>query len=391
MAFYNVYLHPLRRFPGPKLFAAFHLPCNYHFAKGTLVHRTKQLHDQYGSVVRISPNRLVFIDAQAWDDIYVNRGKPQFIKDEEFYRFAGDDHSLLTSPDAEHSRQRKLLSHAFSDKALSEQWDILKKYSSLLVSKLREKVVQTAEKQPTTVNFSTWYNYTTFDIIGDLAFGQSFGCLDQQELHPWVSIIMDSTKIAVWMGIIQSYPIPFLPVTLLAKLAASNTFVEHRKYSTAAAEKRMNDSTPRKDFMSQILRHNDERGMTRQEIADNAALLVIAGSETTATLLSGVTYLLLKNPVCYEKVRDEVRSAFKTEEEITFVNVSARLPYTAAVLQEGMRIYPPGAMALLRVINTKGGAMIAGHHVPESVSFKPFRRMTLIPPPVPLCVDPVPP
>lgn len=350
--------------------AAFHV-WNYYFATGNLVHYTKKLHDQYGPVIRLAPNRLDFIDAQAWEDIYVRKGKPQFVKDEEFYRFAGDDHSLLTSPDADHSRQRKLLSHAFSDKALSEQWDILKKSSNLLVSKMREKVMQNPEKQLTTINFSNWYNYTTFDIIGELAFGQPFGCLDQQELHPWVSIIIESTKIAVWMGIIQSYPIPFLPLTLFAKLAASNTFVEHRKFSTAAAEKRMNDSTPRKDFMTQILRHNDERGMTRQEIADNAALLVVAGSETTATLLSGVTYLLLKNPVCYEKVRDEVRNVFQTEEDITYVNVSTRLPYMSAVLQEGLRIYPPGPMALARVVNTKGGAMIAGHHVPENVSFLP--------------------
>ena len=279
--------------------AAFHI-WNYYFATGNLVHYTKKLHDEYGPVIRLAPNRLDFIDAQAWDDIYVRKGKSQFVKDEEFYRFAGDAHSLLTSPDADHSRQRKLLSHAFYDKDLSEQWDILKKSTNLLVSRMREKVMQNPEKQLATINFSNWYNYTTFDIIGELAFGQSFGCLDQQELHPWVSIIIESTKLAVWMGIIQSYPIPFLPLTLLAKLAASNTFVEHRKFSTAAAEKRMNDSTPRKDFMSQILRHNDERGMTRQEIADNAALLVVAGSETTATLISGVTYILLKNPVFFE-------------------------------------------------------------------------------------------
>lgn len=53
---------------------------------------------------------------------------------------------------------------------------------------------------------------------------------------------------------------------------------------------------------------------------------IIAGSETTATILSGATFLLLKNPACLEKLKQEVRSTFKSEDEITFTSVD-RLPY----------------------------------------------------------------
>lgn len=41
-----------------------------------------------------------------------------------------------------------------------------------------------------------WYNYATFDIIGDLAFGSDFGCLASSNYHPWVSIIFGAIKAA---------------------------------------------------------------------------------------------------------------------------------------------------------------------------------------------------
>ena len=63
-----------------------------------------------------------------------------------------------------------------------------------------------------------------------------------------------------------------------------------------------------------------------KEIAANAEALIGAGSESTATLLSGAVYLLLTNPDHLQKLTDEVRSTFKREEEITLTSVH-RLEY----------------------------------------------------------------
>lgn len=35
------------------------------------------------------------------------------------------------------------------------------------------------------LNIEAWYNYATFDLVGDLVFGQSFGCLEGSDYHPW--------------------------------------------------------------------------------------------------------------------------------------------------------------------------------------------------------------
>jgi cytochrome P450 len=97
----------------------------------------------------------------------------------------------------------------------------------------------------------------------------------------------------------------------------------------------------------------------------NAGIIVIAGSETTATLLSGVIFLLLTNRDHLQKLTDEVRSTFKAEEEITLTSVQS-LSYMLACLNEALRCYPP-VMAGMPRITPKGGVMICGRLIPENV------------------------
>lgn len=33
---------------------------------------------------------------------------------------------------------------------------------------------------------TAWFNWTISDIIGALTFGESFGCLENQRMHPWI-------------------------------------------------------------------------------------------------------------------------------------------------------------------------------------------------------------
>lgn len=69
----------------------------------------------------------------------------------------------------------------------------------------------------------------------------------------------------------------------------------------------------------------------------NAMVLIVAGSDTSATLLSGLVYLLLKNPVCLQKITHEVRSVFESEDEINFGSVQG-LPYST--FYQVFHIYP---------------------------------------------------
>lgn len=103
-----------------------------------------------------------------------------------------------------------------------------------------------------------------------------------------------------------------------------------------------------------------------ENLVANAEILIIGGSETTATLLSGVTYLLLQTPNAYQKLKDEVRSTFHSQEEIDLISVN-KLSYMLACLDEALRMYPPVANGLPRVC-PPAGAKVLGEYLPGKVS-----------------------
>lgn len=79
---YNLYFHPLAKYPGPFLARMTPVYSIYGLFRGRWPFDVHQLHLQYGPVLRTMPNELTFVDPQAWKDIYGHRqGHPQFHKD----------------------------------------------------------------------------------------------------------------------------------------------------------------------------------------------------------------------------------------------------------------------------------------------------------------------
>lgn len=106
--------------------------------------------------------------------------------------------------------------------------------------------------------------------------------------------------------------------------------------------------------------------MTFEELASNAQILMIAGSETTATVLTATTYFLASNPETLKKVVNEVRSGFSSENDINMDSVK-KLTYMLACLNEGMRVFPPVINGSVRTIRPEGDDII-GHYIPGGVS-----------------------
>jgi cytochrome P450 len=110
--------------------------------------------------------------------------------------------------------------------------------------------------------------------------------------------------------------------------------------------------------------------MDMDEMVSTFGIIILAGSETTATLLSAVTFLLLKHPEVMDKLVNEIRTSFKSEEEITQVSVN-KLTYQLAVLEEALRIHPPAPVGFPRVVPGEKGQVVAGHFVPAGVCSVP--------------------
>ncbi|KAL2261273.1 hypothetical protein VTK26DRAFT_4494 [Humicola hyalothermophila] len=362
---YRAFLHPLAKVPGPKLFAFWDLPYLYYSLRGEWPRKLKQLHDRYGPVVRFTQDNVSFNVPGAWKTIYGHRmpGQESFPKDRKMYRKTVSGYpNIVIANDEDHRRHRRLISHAFSEKALRGQEGVMQHYVDRLIARLTEKA-----RAGEVVDLVRWYNFTTFDLIGDLAFGEPFGCLEDGKYHPWVAMIFQNIKLGVFNEILRRYPaLDFLRSVLLPpRLVRSR--MQHWALSQQTARRRIESgNVTREDFMSYILRHNDDKGMSTGEVIENANVLIIAGSETTATLLSGTTFYLLTNPDKYEKLVKEIRGAFEKEEDITLLTVG-ELKYLTAVFEEGFRMYPPIPFAVPRRTPLKG-EYIEGYWIPGDIS-----------------------
>ena len=360
LSIYNVYFHPLAVYPGPKLHCASILPQVIHMTSGNLAQHYVKLHEQYGEVVRVSPTELSYIAGYAWTDVYgIRQGHEEMPK----WRFRTGElgRNIITANRTDHQWMRRLISHAFSEKALRDQEPLIQMYVDLLVQRLKE-----TGSKPT--DLVSWYNFTTFDLIGDLAFGEPFDCLRDSSYKAWVAMIFQSIKAAVTAASTSLLLGPFF--MWLLPLCLPKSLMEKRKAHVALTKekvaRRLDNNTNRPDFISYLLRPNNKKTMSYQEIEANSELLIIAGSETTATLLSGATYHLLRNPHVMQKLVEEVRSSFSSEQDITMVGVN-RLHYMLAVLDEALRMYPPVPGNLKRIV-PEPGDMVGEKWVPPGVS-----------------------
>ncbi|KAK2052229.1 cytochrome P450 [Colletotrichum caudatum] len=368
---YNVTLHPLRKYPGPKLWAATRIPYALMIVRGDPHKTILALHRRYGAdVVRISPNELSFQHPDAWKDIMGHRGgggggdggrSEENEKDPDVVDERRMD--IVSARRGDHARYRRILSHSFSARSMQQdQQPIILPYVDLLMKRLRGA----AGRGP--VDMVAWYNSATFDIIGDLAFGEPFGCLDRPGgHHPWVRVIFENIRMLALVNLARSFRL----LAPLLKMLVPRDLIEkgksHRAFVRDKVDRRMALGTPRPDFAESMMKKGNEVSpLSQDEIYENSGLLVIAGSETTATALSGATYLLAANPHTLARLSAEVRGSFASEDEIDFLG-TARLGYLHAVLEESLRMYPPVPTAVPRRTPPRG-AEILGQWIPGNTT-----------------------
>ena len=117
--------------------------------------------------------------------------------------------------------------------------------------------------------------------------------------------------------------------------------------------------------MTRILENRDPHEVSDIQIAAHASDFVLAGSETTSTALSCITFYTLRDPQISRRLQTEIRTSFKSYGEIN-AQSTARLKYLQAVVLEGLRMYPPLPFALPRVV-PEGGDVVDGRFVPGGV------------------------
>lgn len=218
-----------------------------------------EIHKQYGNVVRVAPDELSFTHPDSWKEIqgHVKQGQPENGKDPKIYDPSFDT-SLVSADRDRHGPMRRTLAAAFSARAMAAQQPLINGFIDLLLQRLREQ----GENGSKSLNMTKWYEWATFDIIGNLALGESFECLKRSGSHPYVDNILNSLKVLPLSQALHYFPIPaFLrgPLSvLLAPKEVLNGEALITNYTKVTLKKRMSLGSERPDFVDAMLEKGGE-------------------------------------------------------------------------------------------------------------------------------------
>lgn len=159
------------------------------------------------------------------------------------------------------------------------------------------------------------------------------------------------------------------------------------------------DDREHKDMFHRLFQAKDpetgQKGYSSQQLFSEANNLIIAGSDTTSTVIAAMFFYLTRNPSAYRKLTTEIRQTFACVDDISFTTNPKLLSchYLRAFIDETLRMNPPGGAELPRQVlpgglvlsdssvlpeGTKiGTAIYALHHnklyFPNPFSFNPDR------------------
>lgn len=376
---YNLFVHRLRFVPGPRRHAISRIPYIYATLTGQLPFLLHRLHEKYGPVVRTAPNEVSFIDQGALRTLHTHKNAVTshiFPKNYDAWSETSNYFAntiFLTGKDDDHARMRKVFGAAFSEQMLREHESTIAKAVDCFVEQLREDFAssQDAPGHLFTVDLNKRLHWLAFDIASEFVFGLNFDCVRSPVYRTWLHKLSCTwTFIAIISSLKQLVAIS---AQLLRPFGLLQSRVDALSLLDSRSEELMDKSALKPTLLSvgrmcvkdDKITRQEPGTITRLELIANVSLFTVAGTDTVATVMPSVVFLLLSHPNAMECLLRELRN-IPQEKDITYQRLS-EIHYLTACIQEAMRLHPPVPEGLPRVVPGVG-AEICGHWVPPGVS-----------------------
>ncbi|POR35382.1 Tryprostatin B 6-hydroxylase [Tolypocladium paradoxum] len=341
---YRAAFHRLNRFPGPFLARLSNLYVTLLSVKRFHLYEEIQgLHHKYGDIVRVGPSELSIADPKVLDLIHSNQS-PCYKGP--WYNILHPIRNLYTTRDQkDHARRRKTWDKGLGPKALRDYEPRVAEYTAQLLQKLDES-------QGKPLNMSTWFNFYSFDVMGDLAFGKSFNMLKDGVVHYYMeSVHANMLAAGAFSHLVWIFPL----IKAIPLLNSENLRLQ--KWLADQVRQRRERKTEAADLFSWILADYDAIGKpTSQDtlnLRGDAHLIVVAGSDTIAASLTCLFFELALHPRVTEILRVEVDEYFAGNERPAAQSLS-KLEYLQACINESLRLYPPVPSGLQRMTPPEG-------------------------------------
>ena len=256
---------------------------------------------------------------------------------------------LLTSEGEPHRRHRKLLAPAFAPRRIAG-------YGEIMVDETREQLARWSPGEH--IDLAAEMMQMTLAIAGRTLFGV--------DVRRDASIVAEALELAMH-AMVASITSPVrlgerwpLPRHLRMKRAVR--LLDEVVYRLIASGRKL--GADRGDVLSMLLLARDEddgTGLTDREVRDEVMTLLLAGHETTANALTWTWYELGRNPDALARLEAEIQRVIGVRARAITPDDLPALPWTAAVIDEAMRLHPPAYITGRESLHEID---LAGHHFP---------------------------
>lgn len=200
------------------------------------------------------------------------------------------------------------------------------------------------------LDMAKWFNYFSFDVMGELAFGKSFGRLEAGQENMYMTVFHQLMDL---IGLL--YSVPRL-MQIFEKIPTSSG-QEFQDYSIGLVENRRKMKPERRDVFSYILESYEKEPVKTKQMTEtlygDCDTIVVAGSDTTASSLAALFYYLAKFPTHVKKLRVEL-DALPEGPSRYDTHQLKDLSHLNAVINETLRLLPPIASGVQRYTPAEG-------------------------------------
>ncbi|KAF7173431.1 hypothetical protein CNMCM5623_005644 [Aspergillus felis] len=360
---------PLRKVPGPFLARVTRWWEYRLVARGDSNQEYIRLHEKYGPVVRVGPNRYSVSQPSDVKIIYELGGK--FTKSD-FYKPLRspnvDEQNLFLIQDSElHKDRRRKIAPLYTMSSMVSYEKAVDEMTRICIQKM-----DLFAKDGRLVHIPHWMQFYAFDVIGEITFGKSFGMMEnERDVTGMIPGIRKANDSLAFLGLVPNLA-PWL-VALTTALGKKSNIAVLISYTLDAISKNreMNQESTVKEtskydtFLKKVLDMESQGRLTMANILDACGSNIAAGADTTAITLSSALYHLYTNPDKLKILRHEIDTQAaegRVSDPITFQEAQA-LPYLQAVMKETLRIHPAVGTILPRVVPA-GGLELSGHYFP---------------------------
>ncbi|TGO68998.1 hypothetical protein BELL_0796g00030 [Botrytis elliptica] len=354
LSVYRLFLHPLAKFPGPKL-AALTKWYEFYFDLlkghgGQFAWEIQRMHEIYGPIVRINPFELHVQDPDWFDTLYA--GNPT--KRDKYPPAASMAGAPLgtfgTVEHDVHRKRRAANSHLLSTRAIFDAQPLILDQVRILSDQF-ERYLNTKEIIDLRVTFLAF----TTDTITRYALGESKDLQENKTLAvDWSATIRAVARITPlmkqfpWMMTVALYiPIDILRFFMpeLSRLvqyhAEMRAFAERfLSQQQASQEKPKIHETPSNMALFQCISDSNlpVHEKSAKRLAHEAVVVISAAAETTSRALSITMFYILSDPQVLRRLRDEIDIAMPDYSILPSAKALEELPYLVATVKEALRI-----------------------------------------------------